>query len=254
MPVKVMIADDERPARERLRHFLASQPDAAIVAEAGDGAEAIRLLQSAAPDLLFLDVEMPALDGFEVLSALEPEEMPVVVFVTAYEHYAARAFEVEALDYLVKPFNQARFDAAWKRAVGRLRPGGEADRWSAEQIRLFLAERIGAPYLQRFVVRKGERIFFARPDDVRRIEADGNYVRLHSSGGEHLVRGTIREMESRLDPASFVRVHRSWIVNLNHVRQIEPYFHGEYVITLTDGARLHSSRGYSARLRELLRG
>ena len=240
MSVKVVIVDDEPLARERIRELLAGRDELRVVGEGRDGEEALRVIREVSPDLVFLDVQMPGVDGFELLSLLEPAETPAVVFVTAYDDFAVRAFEVNALDYLVKPFNRARFDAALARALSRLRAP------EPKQLRAVMRP------LTRFVVRSGEAISFVRPADVTWLESAGNYVRLHTAGGSHLMRGTIRDVEERLDPEQFVRVHRSTIVNLDAIDKLEPHFHGEFVITLRDGTRVTSSRTYSGRLREVL--
>ena len=258
-PLRVALVDDEPLARERIRTLLAARDDVAVVAEAGDGDEAVAVLADAAPDLVFLDVQMPGVDGFGVLDALAdalgPERLPAVVFVTAFDEYALRAFEVSALDYLLKPFDRARFEQALEKAVARLRADGaggdRALRAFVEQMR---AEHAAArQWLRWFVVRRGDRLSFVRAADVDWIDAEGNYARLHAGGKTHLVRETMKALEARLDPESFVRVHRSAIVNVDRIAHLEPYFHGEYVLTMTDGATLTSSRSYSARLRDLLR-
>ena len=242
--IRVVIADDEPLARERVRELLAQRSDVTIAGEARDGEEALRLIHETAPDLLLLDVQMPALDGFEVLAALDPDRTPAVVFITAFDEYAVRAFEVRALDYLVKPFHRARFHEAVDRAIAK--PP------AADAIRELLAH-VQRPWLTRFVVRSADAIYFVKSADVSWIESAGNYVKLHAGGGEHIVRTSLRELEKRLDPAGFVRVHRSAVVNLDAIKKLEPYFHGEFVITLKDGSRLTSSRSYSAKLRELLK-
>jgi two-component system LytT family response regulator len=238
--IRVVVADDEPLARERVRDLLAERTDVALAGEARDGEEALRLVHELAPDLLLLDVQMPGLDGFQVLAELE--RAPAVVFITAFDEYAVRAFEVHALDYLVKPFLRARFHDAIDRALAR----------PAADLRALLAE-LRPSHLTRFVVRSADDISFVKASDVTWIESAGNYVRLHTAAGERIVRTSLRELESRLDPAVFVRVHRSAFVNLDFVQKLEPYFHGEFVITLTDGARLTSSRSYSGRLRALLK-
>ena len=238
--IRVLIADDEPLARERVRDLLGERNDVALAGEARDGEEALRLVSELAPDLLLLDVQMPGLDGFQVLAELE--RPPAVVFITAFDEYAVRAFEVHALDYLVKPFHRARFHDALDRAITR----------PAADLRALLAE-LRPSHLTRFVVRSAEEISFVKANDVAWIESAGNYVRLHTPAGERIVRASLRELESRLDPAVFVRVHRSAFVNLDFVQKLEPYFHGEFVITLRDGSRLTSSRTYSARLRALLK-
>lgn len=262
-PVRVAIVDDEPDARERLRSLLAARDDVQIVAECVDGAEAVRVLGDRAEpapvaELLFLDVQMPELDGFAVLEALADtlgaESLPTVVFVTAFDEYALQAFDVSAADYLLKPYDRARFVRALERGVAQVRAASPA---GGEEVRALLSRvrdaRRDERFAERFVVRRGRRLFFVRVPDVEWLEADGNYVRLHVGGGSHLVRDTLGGVEARLDPDRFVRVHRSAIVNLDRVASLEPYAHGEYVVAMRDGTKLTSSRTYSARLRALLR-
>ena len=242
--IRAVIADDEPLARARVRDLLGERADVEIVGEARDGEEAVRVIHETSPDLLLLDIRMPGLDGFEVLAQLDARTTPAVVFVTAFDDYAVRAFEVRAIDYLVKPFHRARFSEAIDRAMTRPKT----------DFRELVAELLpNRAYLSRFVVRSAEEIYFVRAQDVMWIESDGNYVRLHAGGAAHSVRTSLRELEARLDPAVFVRVHRSAVINLDCVQKLEPYFHGEFVITLRDGTRLSSSRRYSPRLRELLK-
>jgi two-component system, LytTR family, response regulator len=247
MSLRTVIADDEPLARERIRELLGEREDVELVGEARDGEEALRLVEQTAPDLLLLDVQMPGMDGFAVLAELEPENAPAVVFITAFDEYAVRAFDVHAVDYLVKPFHRARFHEALDRAIA-----GRGGTRSAD-VRNAVAQLQPRTPLTRFVVRSTGEIYFVKPAEVAWIESAGNYVRLHTAAGEHVVRTSIRDLEERLDPAVFVRVHRSTIVNLDFVKKLEPYFHGEYVITLKDGSRLTSSRSFAGRLRELLR-
>jgi two-component system LytT family response regulator len=255
--VRVIIADDEPLARERVRSMLAGRPEYAIVGEAADGAEAVELIVREHPDIVFLDIKMPELDGFEVVDALEADSdhpPPAIVFVTAFGEYAVKAFEVRALDYLLKPFDRARFDRALETAAARRqRPSaddiGGVDPALREMLEQLRPER---RYPARFLVRSANRMYFVRVDDVDWMDAAGNYVRLHSSGRAHLVRDTMKAIEARLDPERFVRIHRSAIVNIERVAQIEPYLHGEYVVILRDGTKLTSSRAHSAALRALL--
>lgn len=261
-PVRVAVVDDEPDARERLRMLLAAEPAVRLVAECRDGAEAVETLAALAPDLVFLDVQMPELDGFGVLAALAdalgPDRLPAVVFVTAYDEYALRAFDVSAADYLLKPFDRARFDRALERGLARARAGGGVRGVVREELRALLEHLRGAdaapagPFAERFAVRAGGRVHFVRTADVDWLDVDGNYVQLHAGGRVHLVRGPLGAVEARLDPAAFVRVHRSAIVRVDRIASLEPYFHGEYVVTMRDGSRLTSSRTYSARLRALL--
>lgn len=269
--VRAIIADDEPLARERLRVLLAERGGIEVVAECATGEEAVTAVERDAPDLLFLDVQMPELDGFGALEVLGEtlaiQRMPHVVFVTAFDDYALRAFDVNAVDYLLKPFDRGRFETAVTRALARLdkqrRAPGNADPHS--EVRALLAQLRAeresmrdaardAPLTSpaRFVVRTGGKLHLVRADDVDWIDAEGNYVRLHVSGKSHLVRDKMKAIEERLDPAKFMRVHRSAIVNVDRIATLEPYFHGEYVVTMRDGARVTSSRTHSARLRKLL--
>ena len=248
--IRAVIVDDEPLPRERIATLLEAHPEVEIVAECGDGAEAVRVIAESRPDLLFLDIQMPELDGFEVLEALESDRLPAVVFVTAFDEYAVRAFEVSAIDYLLKPIDPARFELALGRALQRISASPEA---GAELLAFLSRWRAERGFATRFVVRSGGKLTFVRPEDVDWIDAAGNYVRLHVAGRPHLIRETMKSIESRLDPEVFVRVHRSAIVNIDRVASLEPYFHGEYVVVMRDGSKLTSSRSHSARLRALIR-
>ncbi|HEX6373159.1 MAG TPA: LytTR family DNA-binding domain-containing protein [Longimicrobium sp.] len=252
-PVRVLIADDEPPARAKLRRFLSADPQIAVVGEAASGTEAVEMIERLRPDLVFLDIQMPGADGFGVLQAIDPAAMPHVVFVTAYDEYALRAFEVHAVDYLLKPFDADRFRTALARARERVhaRPSAGDDRLD-ERIRRVLAEARPAPaYLERVLVRTGTRAVFLRTDEVDWLEAEENYVRLHAGRESYLVRGTLAGLEERLDPARFIRVHRSHIVNLASIRELHPWSHGDWMIVLRDGRELMLSRRYRDRLPEL---
>jgi two-component system LytT family response regulator len=249
--IRVVVADDEPLARERIRTLLAPHRDFELIAECADGEAAVRVLVEAKPELAFLDVQMPELDGFGVIGAIPPPDRPWVVFITAYDEHAVRAFEVNAIDYLLKPVEPKRFEAAIARVRERLAQP-PADRDAA--LDAVLAElRKTRGHTVRLVVRDGSRVSFVRAEDVDWIDASGNYARLHVGGGVRLLREPLKVLEARLDPERFVRVHRSAIVNLERITSVEPYFHGEYVLTLADGTRLTSSRTHSARLRTLLK-
>ncbi len=250
--IRVLIVDDEPLPRERIRTLLSDRGGVEIVGECQDGAEAVTAIEEVRPDLVFLDVQMPELDGFGVLSALSGDALPAVIFVTAYNEYAIAAFEVNAVDYLLKPIHPKRFDKALTRAIAQLDPSGkrQADQHLVDLVAQLRAER---GYTRRFVVRTGARISFVQADEVDWIDAAANYVQLHVSGKVHLVRGTMKSLETQLNPEVFVRVHRSVIINIDRVASIEPYGHGEYLVTMQDGARLTTSRTYSDRLRALLR-
>jgi len=250
-PIRAFIVDDEPLAREWLRTLILEEPGVALVGEARDGREAITKLTETKPDLLFLDVQMPELDGFDVLRALDPATLPVVIFVTAYDTHALKAFEVHALDYLLKPFERDRFRVAMERARERCAPrGGEA----AARRLVELLESLGAKArgLDRVAVKTDGVIKLVRLADVDFIEAAGRYVTLHAGKEQHLVRETMNDLEAKLDPTVFARVHRSAIVNLDRVRELKTESHGEVTIVLADGRTLRWSRSYRERLEALL--
>jgi two-component system LytT family response regulator len=253
--IRLVIADDEPLARQRIRSLLEDRGDVAIVGEARDGAEAVDMILRERPDVVFLDVKMPELDGFEVIAALEAmsetdasSSSPAIVFVTAFGEFAVKAFEVRALDYLLKPFDRARLDRALESASAR-RATGSAGPALRELLGMLRSEERRE---QRFLIRNGHRMYFVLASDIDWADAAGNYVRLHAQGRAHLHRDTMKALETRLDPRRFVRIHRSAIVNIDRIAQIEPYVHGEYVVTMRDGTRLTSSRAHSAGLRTLL--
>jgi two-component system LytT family response regulator len=246
--LRVVLVDDEPLARERLRSLLEAEADVELVAECADGVEAVAAVRSRRPDLVFLDVQMPGMDGFEVLDALDPATLPAIVFVTAYDRYALRAFDVHAVDYLLKPFDRRRFASALERARLDLR----ADDAGRRLLALVADLRRERRPQQRIVVKAAGRVFFLRPAEIDWMEAAGNYVRLHVGKKSHLVRETMKGLEDRLDPDTFVRIHRSRIVNLDRVRELQPWFHGEHLIVLTSGEQLTTSRRHSVRLQELL--
>jgi two-component system, LytTR family, response regulator len=248
--IRTLIADDEPLARERLRALLARHADFEIIGECANGADTIDAISELRPDLVLLDVEMPRVDGFAVLEALDPDALPTVVFVSAHDQYALRAFEAHALDYILKPFDEARVDRALHRVRGQFaRAGG---RHVDPRILSLLEELRDRRRSDRLVVKTGGRVLFLRTEDIDWVEASGNYVRLHVGGEAHLLRESMKNMERRLDPSTFVRIHRSAIVNVDRIRELEPWFHGEYIVILRDGTRLTSSRVFSDRLNALI--
>ena len=254
MTLRTLIVDDEPLARERVRMMLGMHDDVAVIGEVGDGQQAIAAIRQHRPDLVFLDVQMPSVDGFGVLRALEGETIPHVVFVTAYDQYALRAFEVHALDYVLKPFNAERFSQALQRARAAIIKHEDAD-GSVDKDRLrSLVASLTAEQRekQRIVVKSSGRVFFVKVDDIDWIEAEGNYVRLHMGAQSHLLRETMKGIGSVLDPSQFIRIHRSTIVNADRIRELQPLFHGEYAVILRDGTRLVASRGPDNRLKKLL--
>ena len=249
-PTRVLIVDDEPLARERLRTLLQDEPGFEIVGEAGDGTTGAESILALQPDLVFLDVQMPGADGFDVIDAVGADKMPFVVFVTAYDRYALRAFDVHALDYLLKPFDRERFRQALTRArqqLDRANGNGEIERRLAAIVNDL---RPAKARTDRFVVKSGGRIFFVRTGEIDWIEAAGNYVKLHVGNDSHLIRETMNAVEGKLSPDLFVRIHRCHIVNIEQVRELQPWFNGEYVVFLKNGTRLTLSRGYRERLQE----
>lgn len=249
--IRVLIVDDESLARDMIREMLEDDRDVEIVGECLNGEEAVAAIEAYAPDLLFLDVQMPEASGFEVLETLKNGPMPHVIFVTAYDQYAVRAFEVHALDYLLKPFDRERFEASWHRAKEQILKdkNGRLD----QRILTLLEElKAGSKYLERLVIKSNGRVFFLDADDIDWIEAEGNYVSVHSGTKAHLLRETISSLEAQLDPKKFRRIHRSAIVQLDKIRELQPWFHGEYRIVLHSGAELMLSRNYRENLQEAL--
>jgi two-component system, LytTR family, response regulator len=250
-PIRVLLVDDEPLAREMIREMLKDDSEVEVVAECVNGREAVEAIQEHNPDLIFLDVQMPEIGGFDVLEALKSVHVPHVIFVTAYDQYAVRAFEVHALDYLLKPFDRERFDSAWRRAKSHILAtrNGEMD----QRILAILEElKAGSKYLERLVIKSGGRVFFLDTDDIDWIEAEGNYVSVHTGKKSHLLRETISSLEAQLDPKKFLRIHRSSIVKIDRIKELQPWFHGEYRVILLDGTQLTLSRNYRENLQEAL--
>jgi two-component system LytT family response regulator len=249
--VRTVIVDDEPLGRERIRTLLADDPEIEIVGEASDGRAAVASITKFKPDLLFLDVQMPEMSGFEVLEAVADAEMPAVIFVTAYDQYAVQAFHVHALDYLLKSFDRERFGQAVQRAKAEIARGRER-KLDERLVALLedLQEQQGKP--ERLIVRSGGRIIFLRVEEIDWIEAADNYVCLHAGRESHLLRGTMASVEQRLDARKFLRIHRSTIVNLDRVKELAPLFHGDYAVRLRDGTELVLSRNYREKLQEPL--
>ncbi len=243
--MKILIVDDEQPARKKLRTFLEKEKEVALILEAGNGVEAARLISEDKPDLVFLDIQMPGMNGFEVIAAVGVGNMPAVIFVTAYDQYALAAFEVQAIDYLLKPFDQARFKKSFLRAVKHL----EARTGNAVLLQRLLAE-IGAEktYLQRIMVSAGARFFFIKTSEILFLSAEEKYVNLHTEKGAYLIRETMSGLEARLDPSKFVRIHRSYLVNVDFIKELQPESHGDYLARLKNGAELPVSRRFRERL------
>lgn len=248
MTIRAVIVDDEEPARELMRSLLAPWPAVKIVGEAGDGAAAVEMIGRLAPDLVFLDVQLPRMTGFDVVAALDSQEFPLIVFVTAYDQYALRAFDVCACDYLLKPFDAERLASTMRRVLAR-REQPQQDILSP--IRSLLAHvRPGSA--ERVVVKTDGRHLFLNPDEIEWIEAVGKDARVHLPAASLLVRESMNSLEHRLDHNLFLRVHRSAIVNRAHIREMQPWFKGDYVLIMRTGARIVSGRTYRAEVKRLV--
>lgn len=241
--IRALVVDDEPLAREMIREMLEGDSEVEIVAECANGREAVEAINSLRPDLVFLDIQMPEVGGFEVLESFERESTPYIIFVTAYDQYAVRAFEVHAFDYLLKPFDRERFDAAWQRVKEQIKLDQSGER---EQHILALLEELktGPRHLERLVIKNGGRVFFLNVDDVHCIESEGNYVRVYDNQKAYLLRETISSLEEQLDPRQFRRIHRSAIVKIDKIKEMQPWFHGEYRVIMENGKQLTLSRNY----------
>jgi len=253
-----LIVDDEPLARRNIRLLLKDDPEIEIVGEASSGREALTLIRKHSPDLVFLDIQMPELDGFGVLANIEAEQLPAIVFVTAYDQYALKAFEFHALDYLLKPFDDSRFEKALRRAKQQV--GQREIRDLSERLVSLLAAREGTrtvplrgpQYLSRLLIKSAGRVFFLKADEIDYVRAEDYYVRLHVGRKGHLLRETMNELESKLDPTKFLRIHRSTIVNIERIRELQQHFNGEYIVLLHDGTEHKLSRSRREQLQNLL--
>ena len=245
-----MIVDDEPPAREKIRSFLELEADIEVVAECGDGRQAAEVIRERDPDLLFLDVEMPGLDGLGLIETIGAGRMPVTVFVTAFDRYAVEAFESHAVDYLLKPFDRARFRRTLDQVRDRL-DRSQSRRLNRQLGTLLESLEKERPYADRLTVKSARGLTFLRTAEIDWVDAAGNYVRLNAAGRTYLMRETMGALERRLDPKRFMRIHRSTIVNIERIREIRPLQHGEHLVILEGGKRLTLSRSYRSKLDEL---
>ncbi|HVU16401.1 MAG TPA: LytTR family DNA-binding domain-containing protein [Candidatus Didemnitutus sp.] len=261
--IRTLVVDDEPAARRGLRLLLERDPEIELLAEAASGTEAVARILELKPDLVFLDVQMPELSGFKVLETVGTRHTPAVVFVTAYDQHALRAFEVNAVDYLLKPFEDERFEAAVRRAKAQIQRQ-QTDTLGAKlnQLLAYLQTVPGSAAAEprtetitreRILLKSGGDIYFLKSDEIDWIEADGDYMKFYAAGRTHLLRETMGRLEEKLDPQQFIRIHRSTIVNLSRVKKLSPSFAGEYAVILHDGTKLRLSRGYHGRLQELLK-
>jgi len=251
VPIRALIADDEVLARKFIRRMLKDDREVEVVGECSNGKDTVAMIKRENPHLVFLDVQMPEMNGFAVLESIGSEAWPEVIFTTAYEQYAIRAFELHALDYLLKPFDQARFKDAMKHAKERFRSQDQKE--GRFQIGALLESIKNKPqYLDRLVIKAGGRITFLNTDEINWMEADDKYVHLHAGKANPMVRQTLSAMEAQLDPKKFRRIHRSVIVNVGRIKELQPLFNGEHSVHLEDGTKLTLSRNYKDKLFELL--
>lgn len=239
--LRVLVVDDEPPARRKLLTLLRQEEDVEIVGEAANGPDAVSAIESHRPDVVFLDIQMPGLSGFEVLEKIGTDNMPLVVFVTAYDQHAVKAFEVHAVDYLLKPFDRARL----RSCLTRIR--GQRDSWKIK-VEQLLAEMKPRSFLTRVMVKSRGRVIFLKVEEIDWIETSANYVELHVGKLVYLLRETLSALEEKLDPQQFARVHRTTIVNLDRIQELQPWSHYDFIVLLKDGTKLRMSRRYRANL------
>ena len=248
--IRTIIIDDEPLARDRIKRLLRDEDGVQIVGECGNGTDAVKSISELNPDLVFLDIQMPGKNGFEVIKSLNSKKLPTIIFVTAYDQYALQAFDVHALDYLLKPFNRERI----KKAVSRAREHMEHRRLGDidERLNSLIADLRGEKkFLDRLVVKSVGRVFFLKSDEIDWIEAAGNYVKLHVGRESHMIRETMNGIEAKLDPEKFLRIHRSTVVNIDRIKELHPMFSGDYAVILRNGTELALSRNYRERFTEL---
>jgi two-component system LytT family response regulator len=248
--VRALIVDDEPLARAHLKSLLRDRGDVDVVGECGDGRSAIDQIKRLTPDLVLLDIQMPELDGLEVIREVGPSQMPAVVFVTAYDEHALAAFEVHAFDYILKPVSRQRFTQAIDRVVGLIR--AETPQGERPLEALIDAMRAERSALDRIAVKADGRVLFIRVNEIDWIEADDDLVRIHAGKAIHAHRSTLTHLEERLPASKFLRVHRSTLVNVDRIREIQPWFQGDWVLILNDGTRLHSGKSYRSKVREYI--
>jgi two-component system, LytTR family, response regulator len=251
--IRTLIVDDEPLAREGIRLHLNEHPDIEVIGECGDGASAVLAIRDLQPELVFLDIQMSGLDGFGVLRAIATDRMPIIVFVTAYDQFALQAFDAHAIDYVLKPLDPDRLDTALERVRNQLH--GRSRRERDDRVLSLLSQVSGnARYIERLVTRTDGKIRIIRVEDIDYIEAAGNYAKIHVGGKMHLVREGMNSLESKLDNARFLRIHRSVIVRIDRIKELESLYQGDYVVVLHDGTRLTTGRKYRDAIQEFIRG
>ena len=246
--ISALIVDDEKPAREKIKTFLKEESFISSIFEANNGVEAVEMIKQGKADIVFLDIQMPGMTGFEVIEKVGAENMPIIVFVTAYEEYAIRAFEVQAVDYLLKPFDQKRFRKSLNRALEQK----ELENKNVFVIKKLLEEiKKEREYLRKILVKKEKGSFLLDTDEIFYIAAEREYIMIYTEKESYLVRGTMKRMERQLNPAKFVRIHRSIIVNIDYIKEIQPWFHGDKIVVMENGKELKLSRRFRDRLFKL---
>jgi two-component system, LytTR family, response regulator len=243
--IKILVADDEQPARKKLISFINNSGRACEIHEATNGIEAVEKISELKPSLIFLDIQMPGMTGFEVIENIGVDYMPFVIFVTAFDQYALDAFEVNAIDYLLKPFDHERFQKAFCKALERIEFKNPI---KIDYVKLLAVISRDKKYMERFLVNQSSKYFFIQADDIRYISSEEKYVSLHTDSGTFLLRETMNTMEERLDPDKFARVHRSYIVNISYIKEIQPWSHGDYIIVMKNSEKINLSRRYKNRL------
>lgn len=257
-PVRTIIADDEQLSRNYIRKLLSAHENLELICECRNGLETVNAVLQHQPDLLFLDIQMPDLNGFDVIHEISKDvKMPFIIFATAYEQFALKAFEVSAVDYLLKPFTEERFNEAVRKTVGQLEKNKLAEANTAIEalVKLYNREKgisAAEQYPSRMLIKANKKLFFIDNTDIRRLEASGDYVKVYTRDQVHLVNDSLNKLENSLDPAVFVRVHRSHIVNLNFISEFRPYFNGEYILLLSNGHEVKLSRSYKEKIRFFL--
>jgi len=243
--INVLVVDDEQPARKKIISFLKETGLELEISEAANGLEACEKIIENKPGLLFLDIQMPGMTGLEVIQNISPDELPLTIFVTAYDQYAVKAFEINAIDYLLKPFDRERFITAFNRGIERLNQKSAGK----DKIESFLSEiRKEKRYLERILVSSGSKYFFVQADDIFYIEAEEKYIKLYTKNGNHLIRESMNGIEEKLNPEKFARIHRSYIVNVSQIQEMQPWSHGDFIVLLKNGSKLNMSRRYKENL------
>lgn len=241
--LKILVVDDEQPARRKLCNFIKAQDDNVLIEEASNGIEACDKINSFNPSLVFLDIQMPQMSGIEVIQNLNPDELPLIIFVTAFDQYAIKAFEINAIDYLLKPFDEERFRISYERAMERMNKGNKE-----ELLSLLSGIKKEKKHMERMLVSFKGKYFFVPTDEIIYFTADKKYVELHTENAGYLVRETISGLQTKLDPDKFARIHRSYIVNVSQIHEMQPWSHGDYIVILRNGTKLNMSRRYKTNL------